>query len=51
MFPATNHLFISDTSGDFNNYDKLRTNLVGANVLGTLADWLATRLSARTNTP
>jgi dienelactone hydrolase len=46
LFPATNHLFIDDPSGDFNAYDKLRTNRVSAVVLGTLADWLAVKLGA-----
>jgi hypothetical protein len=49
VFPSTNHLFIDDPSGDFNNYDALNTNKVGANVLGVLADWLAVRLSAQPN--
>jgi pimeloyl-ACP methyl ester carboxylesterase len=48
VFPSTNHLFIEDPSGDFNGYDKLRTNKVGTGVLGALADWLAMRLSAKT---
>jgi hypothetical protein len=39
---------IDDLNGDCNNHDKLRTNHVGPNVLGTLADWLTARLSART---
>jgi uncharacterized protein len=46
VFPATNHLFIDDPNGDFNAYDKLRTNRVSAVVLGTLADWLAVKLGA-----
>lgn len=47
VFPATNHLFITDSTGDFNNYDKLRTNLVAPNILGTLADWFVAKLGAR----
>jgi alpha-beta hydrolase superfamily lysophospholipase len=47
VIPSTNHLFVEDPSGDFNNYDRLPTNKVGANVLGPLADWLVTRLGAR----
>ncbi len=47
VIPATDHLFIADPSGDFNNYDRLSTNKVGANVLGPLADWLVTKLGAR----
>lgn len=46
VFPVTNHLFIEDPSGDFNAYDKLRTNRVSAVVLGTLADWLVLKLGA-----
>jgi dienelactone hydrolase len=46
VFPATNHLFVDDPSGDFNAYDKLRTNRVSAAVLGVIADWLATTLVA-----
>jgi dipeptidyl aminopeptidase/acylaminoacyl peptidase len=46
IFPATNHLFVDDPSGDFNAYDKLRTNRVSAAVLGVIADWLATTLIA-----
>lgn len=48
VIPATNHLFIEDPTGDFNGYDKLRTNKVSANVLGPLADWLALKLSTPT---
>ena len=51
ILPATNHLFVHDTSGDFYAYDKLRTNQVGANVLGPLADWLAMKLSAHALQP
>ena len=45
VIPATNHLFVDDPSGDFMSYDKLRTNRVGPNVLGPLADWLVNRLT------
>jgi dienelactone hydrolase len=48
IIPNTNHLFIEDPTGDFTAYDKLRTNRVGPSVLGPLADWLATKLSAQT---
>jgi dienelactone hydrolase len=44
LIPLTNHLFIPDSSGDFNKYDSLKTNRVGAEVLGPLADWLAIKL-------
>jgi pimeloyl-ACP methyl ester carboxylesterase len=49
IIPATDHLFIEDPTGDFNNYDKLKTNKVSPNVLGPLADWLALKLGAKTN--
>ena len=48
VFPSINHLFVDDPSGDFNAYDRLRTNQVSPTVLGTLADWLVARLSANT---
>lgn len=44
VVPNTNHLFVADSTGDFNAYDKLPTNRVGANVLGPLADWLSAHL-------
>ena len=47
IIPATNHLFVGDSTGDFTKYDKLRTNRVGPSVLGPLADWLALKLGAR----
>jgi hypothetical protein len=47
IIPATNHLFVDDSTGDFSKYDKLRTNRVGPSVLGPLADWLALKLGAR----
>ena len=49
VIPATNHLFVADSSGDFSAYGTLRTNLVSSAVLGPLADWLARELSARTD--
>ncbi|MGH7617023.1 MAG: alpha/beta hydrolase family protein [Gemmatimonadaceae bacterium] len=47
IIPTTNHLFVEDPSGDFNGYDKLKTNQVAANVLGPLADWLVLKLGAK----
>ena len=35
-----------DPDGDFNNCDKLRTNKIGPDVLGAIADWLAAKLGA-----
>ena len=34
VFPAVNHLFVSDSSGDFRNYDKLKSNTLDKAVLG-----------------
>jgi uncharacterized protein len=47
VIPSTNHLFVADSTGNFNAYDRLSTNKVGANVLGPLADWLVLKLAAR----
>jgi alpha-beta hydrolase superfamily lysophospholipase len=47
IIPATNHLFLGDSSGDFRNYDRLPTNRVAPAVLGPLADWLANRLEVK----
>jgi len=46
VFPAVNHLFVNDATGDFRTYDKLPSNKVSPVVLGALADWLANRLMA-----
>src|SRR3970282_388295 len=51
VFQSTNHLFVEDTSGDFNAYDRLRTNRVNPAVLGALADWLAAKLEASPGLP
>ena len=40
-FPATNHLFLPDPSGDPRGYGTLPDRRVRREVLGTLADWLA----------
>jgi dienelactone hydrolase len=50
-FPATNHLFVEDPTGDFQSYDKLKSNAIRPTVLGALADWLANRLAVRTTAP
>lgn len=39
--PATNHLFLSDTSGKPAGYPQLKDMKVRADVLGVLADWAA----------
>jgi dienelactone hydrolase len=44
MFPGKNHLFIDDPDGNATGYAKLPTNKMAAEVLGTLADWLVTKL-------
>jgi fermentation-respiration switch protein FrsA (DUF1100 family) len=38
-FPATNHLFVPDSSGQFSGYTSLKDPLVRPAVLGALADW------------
>ena len=40
-FPATNHLFVPDTSGNFAGYTSLKDPRVRPSVLGALADWAA----------
>ena len=50
LFPATNHLFVADPTGDFQSYDKLKSNAINPAVLGALADWLVARLAAKTTT-
>ena len=50
MFPATNHLFLADSSGAFTDvsgalrYTKLPSLHVRPEVLGAIADWLSDRL-------
>ncbi|MDE3127777.1 MAG: alpha/beta fold hydrolase [Gemmatimonadota bacterium] len=43
-FPATDHLFLADSSGDPSRYPVLPTRTVRPAVLGAIADWLATHL-------
>jgi dienelactone hydrolase len=49
VFPALNHLFLPDADGtaDAAHYAALPDKRVPAEVLGTLADWLADRLRVR----
>jgi fermentation-respiration switch protein FrsA (DUF1100 family) len=49
LFPGLNHLFLADPAGtpDPSTYAALPSKQVPAEVLGTLADWLAERLHAR----
>ncbi|MBX6363163.1 MAG: alpha/beta fold hydrolase [Gemmatimonadetes bacterium] len=44
VFPDRNHLFLADPSGDPRGYAALPSHRIDAEVLGTLADWLAARL-------
>ena len=46
LFPATNHLFVPDTSGDTAGYQSLKVNKVRPEVLGAVADWLVLKLGA-----
>ena len=47
VLPERNHLFLRDASGHPSGYAKLTQNKVDGEVLGTVADWLATTLRAR----
>jgi fermentation-respiration switch protein FrsA (DUF1100 family) len=44
--PATNHLFLADSSGNPAGYTALPSTRVSADALGTVADWLARELDA-----
>jgi alpha-beta hydrolase superfamily lysophospholipase len=44
VFPSTDHLFLADPIGNPSGYASLPSKNVRADVLGTIADWLATRL-------
>jgi hypothetical protein len=46
LFPATSHLFVPDSTGDFTKYDQLKSNRIRPEVLGAIADWLAIKLGA-----
>ncbi len=43
-FPATDHLFVADSTGDPARYGSLSSRVVRPAVLGTLADWLVVHL-------
>jgi dipeptidyl aminopeptidase/acylaminoacyl peptidase len=45
VFPATDHLFLHDTSGSFTGYGTLTDRRVPAAVVGTITDWLVARLT------
>ena len=45
VFPATDHLFLADSTGDFlDMYKHVKTNKVSPEILGALADWLVLKL-------
>jgi dipeptidyl aminopeptidase/acylaminoacyl peptidase len=44
LFPATNHLFVPDSSGDTAGYESLKVNKVRPEILGAVADWLVLKL-------
>lgn len=47
LFPATNHLFVADASGDPTAYPRLTDTHVRRDVLGAIAEWLVTTLRVR----
>jgi hypothetical protein len=47
IFPATDHLFLADSTGDFRDqYSHVKSNQVSPVILGTMADWLVRELGA-----
>lgn len=44
MFPATNHLFVPDSTGDITKYKELKINKIRPVILGAVADWLVVKL-------
>ncbi len=45
IFPATNHLFLEDSTGDFSDmYKHVKNNKVSPVILGALADWLVSKI-------
>lgn len=44
-YPAVNHLFLDDAAGHWGGYATLPSKLVPPVIMGTLADWFATRLA------
>ncbi|MFI5231714.1 MAG: alpha/beta hydrolase family protein [Gemmatimonadales bacterium] len=46
IFPATDHLFLEDSTGDPTGYSKLKSNRVKPEILGIVADWLVQKLGA-----
>jgi uncharacterized protein len=41
VFPELDHLFLVDPTGDPSGYPRLPSKLIGADVLGTIADWVS----------
>ena len=47
IFPATDHLFLADSTGDFMDfYAHVKSNKVSGAILGSMADWLVVKLGA-----
>ena len=51
IFPARDHLFLRDATGDPLKYGSLPNRTIDGEVLGTLADWLALKLGAAPAAP
>lgn len=47
VLPATNHLFLPDTSGDPAGYARLTVTAIPPATLGIIADWCAARMLPR----
>lgn len=47
VFPALNHLFVPDASGEPSGYATLKIGRVSPDVLGMLADWLVVKLGVK----
>ena len=41
VFPELDHLFLVDPTGDPSGYPRLPSKVIGADVLGTIADWVS----------
>jgi uncharacterized protein len=41
VFPELDHLFLVDPTGDPSGYSRLPSRAIGADVLGTIADWVS----------
>lgn len=46
IFPSTDHLFLADVTGNPSGYAALPSKNVRPEVLGAIADWLATKLAS-----